>query len=361
MSDAWNEDERVAAFLDGRLDERERAEMLARLAADDEAYAHFAATAAILREAEEAVAAEKAAELEEEDGYVDAPAEKGIFAGMRSAEPPPRAGTEAANAADPTDSRDTADAARASAGSDDGVIRLHPRKPAPVLRWLALAAGIVGLALVGRALWPRASSAAGPMRLAMRLEHAGQGLPTADWNLSPPWTPSRGDELPRDLSEEEKAVEAARAGALLVDLSVAVRGKDAKATRRFARQIAKRYDPQGQNGELKEVVDGAGGAPERLEPYVEQATDRIAGRLRREPLELGAWTEAARLAAERHDSTFFRDPQTGPTLDRLAAAKPSARAEVERVRGLLGESNRPQHWGDLADALEALLGKIASD
>jgi hypothetical protein len=45
----------------------------------------------------------------------------------------------------------------------------------------------------------------------------------------------------------------------------------------------------------------------------------------------------------------------------LVAAKPSARAEVERVRGLLGESNRPQHWSDLAGALEALLAKIASD
>ena len=357
MSDAWNEDERVAAFLDGRLDERERAEMLARLAADEEAYAHFAATASILRAAEEAEAAGIGDDADEAEGYVDAPVEEGVFAGFRSADPPERSGSEAAEATDVAEATDATKTVRApEAESDDGVIHLHPRKPAPMLRWLALAAGIVGLIVLGRALWPRPSAGESPVRLAARLEHADQGLPTPDWNLSPPWTASRGTGDSRALSPAE----AARAGALLVDLLVAVQGRDAEATRRFAGQIANRFDPQGSNGELKEVVESAGAEPERLEPYVEQATDRIAGRLGREPLERGAWIEAARLAAFRQDAGFFRDHRTGPTLDRLEAANPTARAAVEQVRRLAGE-DPPRQWDALAAALDALLRNIASD
>jgi hypothetical protein len=52
MNEPWSDDERVAALLDGKLGERERAEMMAYLAAKDDAYKVFAGTAVILREAE---------------------------------------------------------------------------------------------------------------------------------------------------------------------------------------------------------------------------------------------------------------------------------------------------------------------
>jgi hypothetical protein len=54
MAEARNEDERVAAFLDGRMTAAERTEMLRLLAADDDAYQHFVATAAILHKAKSA-------------------------------------------------------------------------------------------------------------------------------------------------------------------------------------------------------------------------------------------------------------------------------------------------------------------
>jgi hypothetical protein len=310
VSDAWNEDEWVAAFLDGRVDERERADMLARLTTDDEAYEHFAATAAILREAE---------------------------------------ATEDADAG----------AAAHEDRRDRGVVPLHPGKPATAVRWLALAAGIAALALAGPALWPRVSSAADPVRLAARLERVERGLP-AGWNQPPPWSAPRGDGVPDHPSAEEKAARAARAGALLVDLSVAVRGRDAARTRLLAEQVTQRFDPQARrNGALRRFEEGAGGPPERLEPLVAKAADRVAAKLGREALERGAWTEAARLAADRQDAGFFRDRGTGPMLDRLAATDPPARAAVQRVRRLLAEADPPP-WNALADALRALSRAIAS-
>jgi anti-sigma factor RsiW len=55
-----SENERLSALLDGRLDERERGELLAHLSAADEEYRVFADTASILRELEEAEAGAEA-------------------------------------------------------------------------------------------------------------------------------------------------------------------------------------------------------------------------------------------------------------------------------------------------------------
>lgn len=343
MSDAWNEDEWVAAFLDGRLDERQRAEMLARLTIDPEAYEHFAATAAILRQAEEAEKAD-AAVAADEDETVALPGS-----------PPAGAPLPAPISAD----------AMPEPAPDRGVTPLHPRRSATAVRWLALAAGIAALALAGRALWPRTSPAEGPVRLAMRLEHPEQRLST-DWIAHRPWSSPRGEDQGGTLTQEEKAARAARAGAELVDLAVAVQGKDTIQTQLLAGRIDELYGQPGrQSVELREIMDGAGGPPDRLRPLVERATDRIVRRLEHQAaLELGAWTEAARLAADRKDVGFFRDPRTRSTLDRLvplAAADPPARAAAERVRLLLPGGAAPPQWDALVPALAALARAIASD
>ncbi|MEW5925939.1 MAG: hypothetical protein AB1941_00495, partial [Gemmatimonadota bacterium] len=54
MSDHDSDDERLAAFLDGRMDARRREEMLAHLTRSDEDREVLARTAAILRQLEEA-------------------------------------------------------------------------------------------------------------------------------------------------------------------------------------------------------------------------------------------------------------------------------------------------------------------
>ena len=139
MNDPWNEDERLAAFLDGRLDAHERVEMLSRLVEDDEAYEVFAGLAAILLRAEV------------ED-----------------------AGTKAAA---------------------DRVIALRARqgvgKRASLRGWIALAAVLASVALVsGPALRARMSLAGDAVHLAARSEYGSDGLP-AGWNEPVPWSSSR--------------------------------------------------------------------------------------------------------------------------------------------------------------------------
>ncbi|MBD0319112.1 MAG: hypothetical protein ICV87_02190, partial [Gemmatimonadetes bacterium] len=153
-----SDDERLAALLDGRLDEREREALLARLAASDDEYYLFSDTASLLRELEE--------EEEEEEKVVP-------------------------------------------------IAVPRRRRWSTPARWaiaLPLAAMLAGVAIVtARA---REENAAGdPVRLASRLE--GEGLP-AGWTGRPRWSSDRGG-----ASGGERGTQAVRAGALMVDLAVA--------------------------------------------------------------------------------------------------------------------------------------------
>ncbi|HEX8358925.1 MAG TPA: hypothetical protein VF613_02325 [Longimicrobium sp.] len=322
MSDQETDDERLAAFLDGRLDAGRRQEMLARFTASAEEREALAVTADILRE------------LEEEDA-------------------------------------EAAALALGEEGHDAGVIPLHTRRPAPgtevrpararIIRWIALAAVLAGVALVaGRALQDRGSVAGEPVRLAARLEHADEGLP-AGWTERRPWTSVRGEGSAPTAGEQR--ARSARAGAMLVDLSVAAQARDTAATRVLATQLAARFDPRGgRTGALRRIADGAGGDPERLRPLIGEATERIAGGLDADALRLGAWTEAAGLAAARRDAAFFRDRATRRTLDqagRLTQADPAANAALQRVR-LLAPADPPR-WDALAPAIDALAREIATE
>jgi len=320
MSGHESDDERLAAFLDGRMDTRRREEMLAHLTGSEEDRAVLAATAAILRQLEEA----------------DVPGREGV----------PAAGEEPGDTA-------------------GGVVPLaaRRRRRAPFLGWVALAAVLVGVALItGRALRPRASIADEPVRLAARLEHGAQGLPTG-WTERRPWGSARGDDSGGTPSPGERWATAVRAGAMLVDLSVAVEARDAAATRVLAVQLAARFDPQGgRGGALRGIADGAGESPERLRPLIGEATERIARRLDPDALRLGAWTEAARLAAARQDAGFFRDPATPRMLDRagrLSAGDPVALAALQQVRLLLAADSL--RWEALAPAIDALARELATE
>ncbi|HEX2209939.1 MAG TPA: hypothetical protein VHG93_19850, partial [Longimicrobium sp.] len=178
-----------------------------------------------------------------------------------------------------------------------------------------------------------------------------------------PWTPARGDDPGGAQSPGERSARSARAGAMLVDLSVAVQARDAAATRVLASQLAGRFDPQGgRSGALREIADSAGASPERLRPLVGEATERIAKRLDPNALRLGAWTEAARLAAAWRDAGFFRDRETRRMLDqagRLTAGDSAARAAVHQVRLLLAAD--PPRWEELAPAIDALARELASE
>jgi hypothetical protein len=310
MSDHESDDERLAAFLDGRMDARRREEMLAHLARSGEDRAVLAGTAAILRQLEEAGAARPG-----------------------QAEHAAAAGGEPADAAVP-EGVIALDTHRAGQPEPDHLAR---RTRAPALRWMALAAVLAGVALVtGRALRPGPSVGDEPVRLAARLEHGAEGLP-AGWTERRPWVSPRGDDAgDAPSSPGERSARSARAGALLVDLSVAVRARDAGATRVLAAQIASRFDLRGgREGALRRIADGAGASPERLRPLVAEATERIAKRL---------------------------DADARETLDRaarLTAADPPALAAVQQVRRLLAAD--PPQWGALAPAIDALARELASE
>jgi anti-sigma-K factor RskA len=153
VNDPLTEDERLAAYADGRLSERERAEMLTSLTADDDAYEVFAGLAAILLEAEA------------EDAVADAAAD-GVIALEEWARP----------------QRDRPRHGEAGRGA--------PRR-ASIRKWMALAAVLAGVALVpGPALRGRMSPTGDPVRLAARLEQGSEGLP-AGWNEPLPRSSTR--------------------------------------------------------------------------------------------------------------------------------------------------------------------------
>lgn len=334
VSERLNDDEKLAAFLDGRLDERERQAMLAHLAADPDAYDLLVSTADILREANE----------EEADVEVDGAEDESRLAhGMRSH----RSETDG-DAPPPVDEDGT------PPEPDDGVIRLDDRRRVRVWRRLALAAVLAAVALLSaRAFQSRSQSAGDPVRLAARLEQAQQGLP-ADWAEKSPWTTVRGGGTGESLGR------GARAGALLVDLAVAVLGRDTADTRFLANRIIALYPPARSDAALRKIADGAGSPPRQLQPPLAQATAAIKKSLGDDAVRVGAWTEAARLAAARQDAAFFRDGPTTGTLERaaqLTAPQPPARDAVEQVRLLLRAN--PPRWGELADALDTMAGAIA--
>jgi hypothetical protein len=314
-------DEELAAFLDGRMDARRRKEMLAHLNASEEDLDVLARTASILRE------------LEEEDA-----------------------------AAASEVSRPAAELEREDAA--EGVIPLDTRRPAraPAVRWMLIAAVLAGVALVTGRMLTADSVGGEPVRLAARLEQSAEGLPPG-WTDRRQWTTARGDSPGPAPSPAERAARSARAGAMLVDLSVAVEARDAEATRVLSAQLAARFDRQGgRDGALRRISDGAGGSPERLRPLIEDATERIAARLDEDALRLGAWTEAAGIAAERRDAGFFRDRATRRALaraERVVAADPPARDALRSVR-LLAVPDPPR-WEALAPAIDALARELANE
>jgi hypothetical protein len=290
------DDERLSALLEGRVEGRQREDMLAHLAAADEDYEVFTDTAAVLRA------------LEEED-------------------------------------------ARARRG---------PVPPSMRKRgWVRTAAyavsAVVVLLAIGWALRERGGSAgASPLQLAMRVDEAGDGLP-AQWERPTPAGAMRGTG-----GSAERDARAVYAGAMLVDLAVAARAGDTEQTQVLIQQIIRRYDP-GASASTPLRRIRADLPADSLNALLEQATARLISRLDRKPLELGAWIEAARLAAREKDAGFFLEDGTGDMLGRAehyARGNADAEAAVTQVQAALPPGGTPR-WEALAASLHALLSQLS--
>lgn len=306
---------RLAALLDGRLSGAERDALLARLADDDEDLAIFAEAAAIQRELEA-----------EDDG-------------------------------DAEDAEDTDPPV-----PDPRVIPLRRPEARPARgldrRWMAAAAVLVGFAITPFA-WRAAQGGAlpEPRQVVAMMETPSRGLP-GGWDTRP-WPTSRGGG--DGLSDDARAV---RAGAYMVDLELAIRARDAAATRQLVADAQALMQNGSMGGmvssSLAPIAAGAGGDPSELVPQLNEASATAAGLLDGERLALGAWLEAARVAAVHEDAQFFREARSRRTLSRadaLVGDNEQARAALAGIRASLDSD--PLAWPELGSRLDALMYAVA--
>lgn len=294
--------ERLAALLDNRLDGAERDALLAHLADSDDDLALFAEAAAIQRE------------LEAED---EAEAAGPAVLPLRPAVPVRR-----------------------------GVDR----------RLLALAAVLAGVALLPLA-WR--ASRAGPVQepsqaVAMMQDPAGR-LPDG-WVDRPAWSGTRSG----SGDSQSEAVRSVRFGARMVDLEVAIRSGDAGTTAVLATRVAEELRSASASGIFAADFDAltrqAGAPPAELLPLLERGSENAALAVEADWFALGAWTEAARLAAHREDAVFFREGRSRRTLARaakLVGDDEAARSAVAEIRAALA-SDTPA-WPELKAALNRLM------
>jgi hypothetical protein len=288
--------ERLAALLDGRLDARQRADVLARLAASNEALDVFVdATDAL---------------------HADAPARVRPLARGRPplAEPPTR-------------------------------------------RWLA-AAVLLAVALPSAILLSRrASERDDAARLIVTVSAEAHELPDG-WN-GHPWTVTRG--LANRVTPLARA---SRLGAHLVDLELAVRARDSVAASLAADIVVLLESTPGAGpvaAIYHELERRAGEAPELLAPLVAQGRMAVPPLAGEAGVAVGAWTEAGRIAAARHDTAFFRTRTSHAALDRLQESRQlpaPVQAAAARVGAALPTGGRRVDWPvverELAEVLRAL-------
>ena len=290
--------EKLAALIDGRLDERERAQLLARLASSEDAVEVYADAAAAVRELESGEG--KALPL--------------------------------------------------------SPVRRADRWRIPARRWLAAAAILAGVAVGGPLLWMR-QQPSGPDEPGRFIEPlirdpSGRGITLSD---ASPWSTVRGAGEP--LTPDARA---ARLGARIVDLELAVWSGDT-ASARLATEAAALLEgiPAGAPAAtMYRVIAGRAGAPaEELEPLLERARGAASELAGGELVQLGAWTQAARIAAARRDADFFRARETRSMLEWASgqgSLPEAARGAVQRVRSDLA-SGGPPDWSSLEPDLTELL------
>lgn len=315
----------LAALLDARLAEREREDALAHLSASDEDAEVFADAAAALRD------------LEAEDGIV--------VVDETADEEPPRV-TEAEPAHD----------AKVLPLRPPSTRRAWRRPPA---RWVALAAVLVAALLV---LPSRFGGPGSSGDYAALLQNRQAGLP-AGWIDEPaPWGGTRGANDP--MIDNARA---ARLGALHVDLELAIAARQAEATSTRSQQIAFILDDVSTGGTVsptyREIARRAGEPSESLAGLLADGRKSVAMFVDADYFALGAWAEAARIAARQGDAAFFRARDSRKMLDR-AASLPSldeqTQASVNALRAA-GDADTDPDWVALEGHATQLLGHLGQN
>lgn len=248
----------------------------------------------------------------------------------------------------------------ADTGDDSRVVPLRPPSTARTwrrgpVRWLALAAVLAGVVLVPLALSRSGGRDSGDF--AALLAHRDTGLP-AGWTERRAWSVSRGGGVPQ--IEDTRAVQL---GALHTDLEIAVAARQADQTADLAGQIVARLRDVTAGGTVAPAYEAigarAGDSPQALAEPLKTARENLAGLAGDDYFALGAWTEAAMLAAERRDAAFFQARASRTMLDRAASLTsddPEARAALDAIRAAAGAD--PPDWAALQTQTRALMRRI---
>jgi len=296
--DPLTNDERIAALLDGRLGEQERAALLAELGLSRDELEILLDSAGIT------------AELEEEDRA----------SGVVPITMPPRAEREP---------------------------RRIVRPPLWRRQAVLSAAAVAVLAVGGGLLLTRGRTDAYATSAVQALANPGRGLPDREQRL---WAVSRGggDDLGPAVS--------VRYGALAADLAIAANAGDRARFIALADSIAELLAGGGNRVAVRDYAQLASGStippPAALARLRAETAESMDG----ERVALGDWIEAARVAAFHHDAGFFRARVSRPylhgevELDLTRAAED----ELKAVRAAVPKEGDPD-WGRLGTALSGLL------
>ncbi|HEX8210984.1 MAG TPA: hypothetical protein VF584_12490 [Longimicrobium sp.] len=307
--------ERLAALLDGRLDAHRRDELLTELATSEDDFDAYADAVAITAELEGA-----------------APETTPIKAASLV--------TPIPVAPEVTHTHATPE-----------VTPIHDapsRRRGLAPRWLAVAAVLTGVALAPW-LWTRFAADRGLVAV------EADALP-AGWDASP-WGITRG--AGDGLTDDARAI---RLGVRLVDLELAVRGRD-PGTAQLATETAMLLEgisAAAPAGIYHEIARRAGEPAERLEPLLEEGRELVPQMAGEEQVKLGAWIESARIAAATRDQTFFARRANRSQLKRMAGdatLPPSARSTAARLR-IAVETASAQDWSLLERELAGLLRSL---
>ncbi|HEX2207162.1 MAG TPA: hypothetical protein VHG93_05730 [Longimicrobium sp.] len=312
----------LARFLDGEMSEEERGGAVAHLSESDADAELLADAAYMLRELEAEDGVVPLTRPEPRHPHVDE-VDKGTETGKKPPRPP---STE----------------------------RLRPRRRISA-RWLALAAVLAGVVLIPFAL-SRSRGPAGPGEFAALLAARDAGLPDG-WTAERPWGRVRGS---GDPLTDHREGQAARLGALWVDFELAV------ASGQVAQADTLCGDIDRVLGEVSSALPGtsrcaeiqSASSPARQKALLEEGREGVAGIFEDDAhFALGAWAEAAHLAAARQDAAFFAAKQSRSALDEFAGSTgltPAAREAAQQVRARL-QADGPPAWPALQSELGQLL------
>jgi hypothetical protein len=221
------------------------------------------------------------------------------------------------------------------------------------VRSLAAAAVLAVVALP--VLRSRANAWRDPSRVAALAIKPGNSLP-ADWG---PASATRGSG-----STDENTGIAAQVGALHVDLVVSAASGDTARVSRFAARAERLLGQVAAGGTVAphygEIKESSGLSRRELLQRLAAARADAADITHPDYFALGAWTEAARLAAHRRDPAFFRARESRKALERVASLEElgaEMQAAVTRLR-TIQDQGAVINWARVEDDLNLLQRRL---